>query len=140
MTYHINKFNSIMTDHINEFNSIISRLIFVYISFDDEVHALLLLSSLPYSWYGTVTTISSSSKTTMFTFYGIQDLIFTEEKGRKPNIRSNVRGSQGRNGNQKDESILSARITKKIVTSRISVQNFLQTKAKKEVNLATYSL
>nr|GEW83588.1 retrovirus-related Pol polyprotein from transposon TNT 1-94 [Tanacetum cinerariifolium] len=39
-----------VTDHVNEFNSIISRVISVDIKFEDEVQALLLLSSLPDSW------------------------------------------------------------------------------------------
>lgn len=52
------------TDHINEFNNILSRLTSVNIVFDDEVQALLLLSSLPESWQGTVTAVSSSSRTT----------------------------------------------------------------------------
>ncbi|GJZ76431.1 hypothetical protein Tco_0641103 [Tanacetum coccineum] len=34
-------------DHVNEFNSILSRLISDDIKFDDEVQALLLLSSFP---------------------------------------------------------------------------------------------
>ncbi|GJS12355.1 putative RNA-directed DNA polymerase [Tanacetum coccineum] len=47
-----------VADHVNEFNSIISRLMSVDIKFDDEVQALLLLSSLPESWSGTVTAVS----------------------------------------------------------------------------------
>ncbi|GJS62332.1 hypothetical protein Tco_0657116 [Tanacetum coccineum] len=39
-----------VADHVNEFNSILSRLMSVDIKFDDEVQALLLLSSLPESW------------------------------------------------------------------------------------------
>ena len=50
-----------VTDHVNEFNSIISRLISVDIEFENEVQALLLLSSLPESWSGTVTAVSSST-------------------------------------------------------------------------------
>ncbi|GKC16338.1 putative RNA-directed DNA polymerase, partial [Tanacetum coccineum] len=45
-------------DHVNEFNSIISRLMSVDIKFDDDVQALLLLSSLPESWSCTVTAVS----------------------------------------------------------------------------------
>nr|GEW91463.1 retrovirus-related Pol polyprotein from transposon TNT 1-94 [Tanacetum cinerariifolium] len=56
------KEGSSVTDHVNEFNSIISRLISVDIKFEDEVQALLLLSSLPDSWSGTVTTVSSSTE------------------------------------------------------------------------------
>ena len=40
------------TDHINKFKSILSRLTSVRIGFEDEVQALLLLSSLPESWSG----------------------------------------------------------------------------------------
>ncbi|GKE59775.1 hypothetical protein Tco_1510142, partial [Tanacetum coccineum] len=39
-----------VADRVNEFNSILSRLMSVDIKFDDEVQALLLLSSLPESW------------------------------------------------------------------------------------------
>nr|GEW43891.1 retrovirus-related Pol polyprotein from transposon TNT 1-94 [Tanacetum cinerariifolium] len=47
-----------IADHVNEFNSILSRLVSVDIKFDDEVQALLLLSSLPESWSCTVTACS----------------------------------------------------------------------------------
>ncbi|GJZ25437.1 hypothetical protein Tco_0569690 [Tanacetum coccineum] len=38
-----------VVDNGNEFKSILSRLVLVVIKFDDEVHAMLLLSSLPES-------------------------------------------------------------------------------------------
>ena len=116
-----------VTDHINEFNSIISRLGSVDIKFDDEVQALLLLSSLPDSWSGTVTAVSSSSGTTKLTFEGIRDLILgedirrrsagesssnllsTEERGRKSNRGGNGKGrsrsksrKRGQSKNRKD--------------------------------------
>ncbi|GJU36784.1 hypothetical protein Tco_1185138 [Tanacetum coccineum] len=53
-----------VADHVNEFNSILSRLMSVDIKFDDEVQALLLLSSLPENWSGTVTAVSGSAGTT----------------------------------------------------------------------------
>ncbi|GJX32676.1 hypothetical protein Tco_0242531 [Tanacetum coccineum] len=53
-----------VADHVNEFNSILSRLMSVDIKFDDEVQALLLLSSLPDKWSGTVTAVSGSDGTT----------------------------------------------------------------------------
>ncbi|GJY71033.1 retrovirus-related pol polyprotein from transposon TNT 1-94 [Tanacetum coccineum] len=55
------KEGAFVADHVNEFNSILSRLMSVDIKFDDEVQALLLLSSLPESWSDTVTTISGST-------------------------------------------------------------------------------
>ena len=48
-----------VTDHVNEFNTILSRLVSVDIKFDDEIQALLLLSSLSESWSGTVIVVSS---------------------------------------------------------------------------------
>nr|KYP53220.1 Retrovirus-related Pol polyprotein from transposon TNT 1-94 [Cajanus cajan] len=68
-----------VTDHVNEFNSLLLRLVSVDIKFDDEVQALLLLSSLPDSWSGTVTAVSSTSGTTKLDFEGIRDLILGED-------------------------------------------------------------
>jgi len=102
-----------VTSHINDFNSIISRLLSVDIKFEDEIQALLLLSSLPESWSGTVTAVSSSSGTTKFTFEGIRDLILGEDLRRRSSGetsnallstvgrgRRQERGSQGKKRSQ----------------------------------------
>ncbi|GKB93237.1 hypothetical protein Tco_0979374 [Tanacetum coccineum] len=70
-------------NHVNEFNSILSRLMSVDIKFDDEVQALLLLSSLPESWSGIVTTVSGSTGSTKLKFDSIRDLILGEDIRRK---------------------------------------------------------
>ncbi|GJR12199.1 retrovirus-related pol polyprotein from transposon TNT 1-94 [Tanacetum coccineum] len=70
-------------DHVNEFNSILSRLMSVDIRFDDEVQALLLLSSLPESWSGIITAVSGSTRTTKLKFDNIRDLILGEDIRRK---------------------------------------------------------
>ncbi|GJW07072.1 retrovirus-related pol polyprotein from transposon TNT 1-94 [Tanacetum coccineum] len=75
-----------VADHVNEFNPILSRLMSVDIKFNDEVQALLLLSLLPESWSGTVTTVSGSTKTTKLKFDNIHDLILRED------IRRNTSG------------------------------------------------
>ncbi|KAD3640358.1 hypothetical protein E3N88_29581 [Mikania micrantha] len=49
------------------------------IKFDDEVQALLLLSSLPDSWSGTVTVVISSAGGSGMTFEGIRDLVIDED-------------------------------------------------------------
>ncbi|GKB32448.1 retrovirus-related pol polyprotein from transposon TNT 1-94 [Tanacetum coccineum] len=72
-----------VADHVNEFNSILSRLMSVDIKFDDEVQALLLLSSLPESWSGTVTTVIGSTGSTKLKFDSICDLILREDIRRK---------------------------------------------------------
>lgn len=72
-----------VTSHINDFNTIISRLLSVDIKFEDEVQALLLLSSLPESWSGTVTAINGSAGTSKLTFEGIRDFILGEDIRRR---------------------------------------------------------
>ncbi|GJW59032.1 retrovirus-related pol polyprotein from transposon TNT 1-94 [Tanacetum coccineum] len=72
-----------VTDHVNEFNSILSRLLLVDIKFNDEVQALLLLSSLPESWSDTVTAVSGSTRSTKLKFDNIRDLILWEDISKK---------------------------------------------------------
>ncbi|VFQ93059.1 unnamed protein product [Cuscuta campestris] len=72
-----------VTEHINKLNSILARLLSVGIKFDDEVQALLLLSSLPDSWSGTVTAVTGSVGPDGFTFDQIRDLVLGEDVRRK---------------------------------------------------------
>jgi len=82
------------------------------ITFNDEVQALLLLLSLPGSWSGTVTVVTSSPGSDGFTFEKIHDLILGEDVRRsnsgessseslyvirgKKNIRDSGSKNQGR--------------------------------------------
>nr|GFD30842.1 retrovirus-related Pol polyprotein from transposon TNT 1-94 [Tanacetum cinerariifolium] len=77
------KYGVFVVDHVNEFNSILSRLMSVDIKFDDEVQALLLLSSLPESWSATVIVVSSSTRSTKLMFDKTRDLILGEDIRRK---------------------------------------------------------
>ncbi|VFQ99488.1 unnamed protein product [Cuscuta campestris] len=70
-------------EHINKLNSILARLLSVGIKFDDEVQALLLLSSLPDTWSGTVTAVTSSAGPDGFTFEKIRDLVLGEDVRRR---------------------------------------------------------
>ncbi|VFQ93400.1 unnamed protein product [Cuscuta campestris] len=72
-----------VTEHINKLNSILARLLSVGIKFDDEVQALLLLSSLPDSWSGTVTAVTGSVGPDGFTFDQVRDLVLGEDVRRK---------------------------------------------------------
>lgn len=49
-----------VTTHLNEFNTIVNQLSFVEIDFNDEVHTLILLASLPNNWELMKATISNS--------------------------------------------------------------------------------
>nr|KYP34101.1 Retrovirus-related Pol polyprotein from transposon TNT 1-94 [Cajanus cajan] len=77
-----------VTDHVNEFNSLLSILVSMDIKFDDEVQAVLLLSSLPNNWSGIVTIVASTSRTTKLTFEGIRDLILGEDVRRRNTTKS----------------------------------------------------
>ena len=72
-----------LADHVNDFNGIISQLSSVEINFDDEIMALILLSSLPQSWSATVTAVSSSSRNQTMKLADIRGLILTEDIQRK---------------------------------------------------------
>ncbi|KAE8706762.1 Retrovirus-related Pol polyprotein from transposon TNT 1-94 [Hibiscus syriacus] len=73
-----------VAQHLNELNTITTQLSSVEIEFDDEVRALILLSSLPDSWNATVTAVSSSSGNSKLKFDDVRDLEsanVTEETG-----------------------------------------------------------
>jgi len=53
------------------------------IKFDDEVQTLLLISSLPDSWFGTVTTVTSLAGPDGFTFEKIRDLVLDKDVRRR---------------------------------------------------------
>lgn len=72
-----------IAQHINELNIVTIQLSSVDIEFDDEVRALILLSSLPDSWSATVTTVSSSSGSTKMKFDDVRDLVLSEEIRRR---------------------------------------------------------
>jgi len=48
-----------VTQHLNNFNTITNQLSYVEIEFDDEIHALILLASLPSRWEGMRTAMSN---------------------------------------------------------------------------------
>nr|GEU76585.1 retrovirus-related Pol polyprotein from transposon TNT 1-94 [Tanacetum cinerariifolium] len=65
------------------FKDLFNMLMSVDIKFDDELQALLLFSSSPESWPGTVTAVSGSTGTTKIKFDNIRVLILGEEIRRK---------------------------------------------------------
>uniref|UniRef100_A0A803NDX7 Retrovirus-related Pol polyprotein from transposon TNT 1-94-like beta-barrel domain-containing protein n=1 Tax=Chenopodium quinoa TaxID=63459 RepID=A0A803NDX7_CHEQI len=72
-----------VAQHLNELNSVTTQLSSVEIKFDDEVLALILLSSLPDSWNATVTAVSSSSGNNKLKFDDVCDLVLSEEIRRR---------------------------------------------------------
>ena len=72
-----------VAQHLNELNTITTQLSSVEIEFDDEVRALILLSSLPDNWNATVTAVSSSSGNSKLKFDDVRDLVLSEEIRRR---------------------------------------------------------
>ncbi|WVY92294.1 hypothetical protein V8G54_037808 [Vigna mungo] len=82
------------THHISEFNTIIAQMASMQITLDDEIKALVLLSSLPESWSAIVTIGSNSTSNSKLKFDNILDLILSEDVRR----RSLVESSQSNSG------------------------------------------
>ncbi|KAL2228761.1 UNVERIFIED_CONTAM: Retrovirus-related Pol polyprotein from transposon TNT 1-94 [Sesamum indicum] len=82
-----------VADHLNDFHQLTTQLACVDIVFDDEVKALILLSSLPDSWDVVVTSVSTSSGKEKMKFDNIRDMMLNEETRRK---------SKGKNKGKKE--------------------------------------
>ena len=67
-----------VSDHINEFNMIVSQLNYVDINFEDEIKALILMSSLPESWDTVVAAIRSSRVSEKLKFDEIRDVVLSK--------------------------------------------------------------
>ena len=67
-----------VSDHINEFNMIVSQFNSVEINFEDEIKALILMSSLPESSDNVVAAISSSHGFEKLKFHKIRDVVLSE--------------------------------------------------------------
>ena len=67
-----------VVDHINEFNMVVSQLSSVEINFEDEIKALILMSSLPESWNTVVAAVSSSRGSDKLNFDEIRDVVLSE--------------------------------------------------------------
>ena len=70
--------NGFVSDHINEFNMIVSQFNSVDINFEDEIKALILMSSLPESWDTVVAAISSSRGSEKLKFDEIYDVVLSD--------------------------------------------------------------
>ncbi|VFQ92822.1 unnamed protein product [Cuscuta campestris] len=95
-------------DHINEVNSILSRLSSVGMKFDDDTQAVILLSSLPDSWSGFVTTVTETAGTGNLKFDRIQDSVLGEDIRRRNASGGSTSGllsvSRGRGNNRNSGS------------------------------------
>ena len=112
--------NALVAQHLNEFNTITNQLSSVEIDFDDEIHALIVMASLPNSWEAMRMVVSNSTGKEKLKYNDIRDLILAEKirirdagetsgssfalnletKGRGNDRNSNRGRSKSRNSNQ----------------------------------------
>ncbi|KAK4415230.1 Retrovirus-related Pol polyprotein from transposon TNT 1-94 [Sesamum alatum] len=72
-----------MIEHLNNFKGLVNQLTKIEMKIDDELQALLLLSSLPESWDTLVVTLSNSALEGKLSMDGITDSLLNEESRRK---------------------------------------------------------
>ncbi|GFZ05353.1 hypothetical protein Acr_17g0009250 [Actinidia rufa] len=72
-----------VAEHTSEFQSLVNQLTSVDLQFDDEMQALLLLSSLPESWETLVVSLSNSAPNEKLTTSMVMDALFNEEARRR---------------------------------------------------------
>ena len=75
--------NASVAQLLNEFNIITNQLSSVEIDFDDEIHSLIILASLPNSWEAMGIAVSNSTRKEKLKYNDIQDLILAEEIRRR---------------------------------------------------------
>ncbi|MFS8024056.1 putative RNA-directed DNA polymerase [Helianthus anomalus] len=99
---------SSVADHINEVNSILSRLATVGMKLDDDTQAVVLLSSLPDSWSGFVTTVTETAGTGNLKFDRARDSVLGEDVRRRNISGGSTSGmfsvSRGRGNNRSNGS------------------------------------
>jgi len=69
--------------HLNDFQDLVNQLVAMKLLLDDELQALLLLSSLPESWKTLVVSLSNSAPDGALTLSQVKDSMFNEEIRRK---------------------------------------------------------
>jgi gag-polypeptide of LTR copia-type len=75
-----------VAEHLNEFQSLINQLSAMKMTLEDELHALLLLGSLPDSWETLVVTISNAAPNGVVTLSTVTSSLFNEETRRKSTV------------------------------------------------------
>ena len=85
--------NASVAQHLNEFNTITNQLSFVEIDFDDEIHALIVLASLPNSWEAIRMVVSNFTGKEKLKYNDIRDLILAEEICRRDASETSRSGS-----------------------------------------------
>jgi hypothetical protein len=78
----------VVSEHLSNFQGLLNDLSTMKLALDDEVQALLLLSSLPDSWEALVVFLSNLAPSGVITMGMVKDSIFNEEARRKEQVIS----------------------------------------------------
>ena len=103
-----------VVEHLSDFQDLVNQLVAMKLVLDDELQALLLLSSLPESWETLVVSLSNSAPDGALTLSQVKDSMFNEETRRKDMGSSSSQAlvtenrgrskSKGRSNKSKDRS------------------------------------
>jgi hypothetical protein len=104
-----------VAQHLNESNTITNQLSSVEIDFDDEIHALIVLASLPNSWEAVRMVVSNFASKSKLSYEDVRDLVLGEEVRRKDagessgfgatlNLEESGRGQERNSGKRRFKS------------------------------------
>uniref|UniRef100_A0A2N9HLW0 Integrase catalytic domain-containing protein n=1 Tax=Fagus sylvatica TaxID=28930 RepID=A0A2N9HLW0_FAGSY len=101
-----------VAEHLSEFQDLVNQLTRMNLVVDDELQALLLLSSLPDSWETLVVSLSNSAPNGVLQLAMVKDSLFNEETRRKDMgkddaqalVTENRGRSKGRNSKGRSKS------------------------------------
>ena len=85
--------NASVAQHLNEFNTITNQLSSVEIDFNDKIHALIVLASLPNNWEAMRMTVVNSTRKEKLKYNDIGDLVLAEEIRRRDASETSKSGS-----------------------------------------------
>jgi transposase InsO family protein len=93
-----------VSNHLNDFQSIVNQLTTMKMNLDEELQALMLLSSLPDSWETLVVSLSNSTPDGKMTMEQVTNSMFNEETRRQAvgadNAQAFVTENRGRSKNR----------------------------------------
>ena len=79
-----------VVQHLSEFQDLVNQMVTMKLIIDDELQALLLLSSLPNSWETLVVSLSNSTPNGVLQLAMVKDSLFNEETRRKDMGKDNA--------------------------------------------------
>ena len=85
--------NASVAQHLNEFNIITNQLSSIEIDFDEEIHVLVVLASMPNSWGAMKIAVSNSTGKEKIKYNNIRDLILAKEVRRRDACETSGSGS-----------------------------------------------